>query len=127
MRSWLTVFLPKDEFKRNSIISFLAESAVILFAFFILMIISLNFIDVGVDAILIMAVGIFLFYVLGRYTFSGIEYTDVYSTEEYESILKSLVFKSAFFVMLLGLGYAFLIEFPKTVTDYVFTIGVSLR
>lgn len=126
MRSWLTIFLPKDEFKRNSIISFLAEAAVILFAFFILMTISLNFISVGVDVMIITSIGIFIFYVLGRYTISGIEYADVYSNQEYEAILKSLIFRSVFFVVLLGLGYAFLVEFPKTFTDYIFNIGVPL-
>ncbi|GGP13248.1 hypothetical protein [Oceanobacillus neutriphilus] len=105
MKSWISFLMPDDEYKEKKMLYFLAEGAVLLFLFLVIMIICSNFISLDTGVILLAGIAIFLFYILGRYTLSGIEYTDIATEKEYKRALRALKSRTASFVVLFGIGY----------------------
>lgn len=105
MKSWISFLMPDDEYKEKKMLYFLAEGAVLLFLFLVIMIISSNFISLKTSIILLAGIAIFLFYTLGRYILSGIEYTDVSTEKEYKKALRALKSRTASFVILFGICY----------------------
>ncbi|GGE71867.1 hypothetical protein [Priestia taiwanensis] len=83
MNSWITKFLSNDEYKQKQLLAFIAEGAIIqLVGSFLIFALHLYY---GIDILFMFAMPvIFLFYVFGRYLLSGIEYTDLFTEEDYK-------------------------------------------
>lgn len=80
MKTWLSIFLPTDEYKRQRILVFIAEGgALIALAQFLSLLIG----PFESSLVPLISIGIFVFYVTIRYISSGIEYTEVATQKDY--------------------------------------------
>nr|WP_289039169.1 hypothetical protein [uncultured Allobacillus sp.] len=103
MKTWLSIFLPTDEYKRQRILLFIAEGGVLLLLFQFLSLLIGSF-EYGL--IQLISIGIFVFYGTIRYIFSGIEYTEVDTEKAYKKERKNIVKKSlGFGVIFTGLNF----------------------
>ncbi|MGD7008651.1 hypothetical protein [Metabacillus sp. 84] len=102
MKSWISFLLPDDEYKERKIMQFLSESSILLL-FYLIALIAAAQIFPGWNPDMELAagggIGIFSFYVCGRYILSGIEYTDV-TTEKRFAKEKMLILKKTFYLRL---------------------------
>jgi len=112
-KSWISFFLPKDEYKRMKILQFIAESF-FLFVIVLIFVVFLNrFIKVFDDEIgfsfLIVLMSV-ISYIFVRYIFSGIEYVTVFDKNDYKKELKKMFrsgFKFAFIFLVLSSLFKF--------------------
>lgn len=108
MNSWLNVFLPKDEYKKQTILYFLAEGGSLLALYLILTLIFMDFVAIiDWNFLLTTFIGLIIFfiYVFARYTLSGIEYTDIMTTSQLNRSKREIRKKSIIFgtFMIIGL------------------------
>ena len=123
-KSWLSIFLPEDEYKEKRILYFLAEAAILLIVSLIVISIINLYVNISVEVLLLISISIFLLYVTGRYIFSGIEYTEVATEKAYKKQKKKLVLDTLGF-LLAFIGIYFLLEgLPRDRSDWVVTIGL---
>lgn len=118
MKSWLSIFLPKDEYKEKRVLQFLAEGSIILvLSNFILFIINNQY---PLDAKIAMAIMliIYLEYVTIRYILSGIEYADVATKEDYKKVIRRIWSRIIVFIILSNVGYL-LVEMPKNIDKWI--------
>ncbi|MFC0013805.1 MULTISPECIES: hypothetical protein [Allobacillus] len=103
MKTWLSIFLPTDEYKRQKLLLFIAEGGVLLvLAQFLSLIIG----PFESSLVPIISIGIFVFYVTFRYIISGMEYTEVATQSDYKKERKNIVMKSlSFGVIFTGLNF----------------------
>lgn len=119
MNSWLTLFLPKDEYKQKRLFHFLAEAAALSILYSIAMIgLSLRW-SLDTSLTLLGGLGLMLLYVLARYVLSGMEYTEVFTKKEYHQQLKKIVGQTLGFVVIYFLVYSVMTSFPSTRTEWV--------
>ncbi|MCT1576793.1 hypothetical protein M3E13_02945 [Oceanobacillus kimchii] len=129
MNSWLNVFLPTDEYKKQRVLYFLAEGGSVLALYLILMLIFMEFVTIiEWNSLLILWIGliIFFFYVFARYTLSGIEYTDIMTASQLNKSKRGLRKKSIFFgtFMIIGLYITHLIGLQNG--DWYDPLGVGI-
>lgn len=105
MKSWVSIFMPKDEYKEKRMLYFFSEGAILLVLFLAIMLISNNFIGLNTGVILFASIVIFNFYVLGRYILSGMEYSDIATEKEYKKAVRALKSRTASFVVLFAVFY----------------------
>lgn len=112
MNSWLNVFLPNDEYKKQRVLYFLAEGGGLLALYLILMLIFMDYFTIiKWSSFLTIGLGliIFIFYVFFRYTLSGIEYTDIMTDSQLHKSKKELrkksIWMSAFMIVGLYINY----------------------
>lgn len=105
--SWLTFFLPKDEYKRLKTIYFMAEAAVtsmILFG-------AIAFIELlsiwHFDANILWGLGFCtpLLYIATRYMLSGMEYENVVTARQFQRERKALIYQTFAFVVIFFILY----------------------
>jgi hypothetical protein len=128
IKSWLSFFLPDDEYKRQRIVYFLAEGSILLLIFLGLLFGAnqLSRWSPDVDIILGLAIVVFILYVFTRYMLSGIEYTDVSTEKQYKrersiSVKKSIFFAITFFVLsILFMGV------PRLKQEWIDILGISI-
>ena len=97
MKTWLSIFLPDDEYKRQQILIYIAEGAALTL---IAMVISLLIGPFELSLSTLLFIMIFVSYVMIRYIGSGIEYTDVSNQKVYEKERKAVLMKSISFGVL---------------------------
>jgi len=98
VKTWLKIFLPQDEYKERQMLIFLAEAAVLqVVVVLALMVISQLFFPMTSKLMLIICLFSIILYVGIRYIFSGIEYTDISTEQEYKKQVKLLRVKSLAF------------------------------
>ncbi|RPJ95756.1 DUF3278 domain-containing protein [Rummeliibacillus sp. TYF005] len=116
MKSWLN-FLSSDEYKQRQILIFIAEAAFLqmILSIILLVIYSLN----GGNPIIFIAIPFFIFfiYILIRYIWSGIEYTDIFAEKQYKKKKRNIFIQSLFFLILLFISYMFILGVPKSNSD----------
>ncbi|TRZ38013.1 hypothetical protein CEQ21_21615 [Niallia circulans] len=99
MKSWLTYFLPNDEYKEKQMLVFIAEGAILQIFIVILMLIASNFLTfIQADTILLVSSMIFLLYVTARFILSGMEYADITTERAYKKELRAILIKTSVFV-----------------------------
>ena len=128
IKSWLSILLPDDEYKKQRMLYFIAEGAVILLIFLGITF-GLNHFsswrpDMGI--ILGVAIVIFVLYVFFRYTFSGIEYTDVTTTEQYRYELRIFVKKSIIFATTMSIGLFLVYAIQQIKIEWIDILAVSI-
>lgn len=101
MKTWLSIFLPNDEYKERQMLIFMAEAAVIQVVIaLVLLIITQLFLPLPSKFILVICIFSIILYAGIRYIFSGIEYTDISTENEYKKQVKVLRGKSIGFAVL---------------------------
>lgn len=106
IKSWVSVLLPDDEYKQQRMLYFIAEGAILLLSFLGIGFAASHFSSWQADlgAILGILIVVFVLYVFLRYTFSGIEYTDVTTAEQYRQEISIFIKKSLIFAVTLTIG-----------------------
>ncbi|MEI3611082.1 hypothetical protein [Pseudogracilibacillus sp. SO30301A] len=126
MKSWMSFFLPDDEYREKMMLYFFSESAVILLLSLIGMIIYNHYFDISVVNALLISILIFLIYITGRYVVSGIEYTDVTTDKAYRKELKVIAIRViGFFVILISV-YLLLEGSDKWLKLILLTLSASI-
>ena len=127
VKSWLSFLLPDDEYKKQRILYFLAEASIILIVF-LLISFGLNEFNpqwaLGVDVVVGLGIAILIGYVTLRYTFSGIEYTDIVTKKEYVKEKKHIIFKSVSFVVIFFVITFLVTGFPTSSEGWFDFVGL---
>ena len=124
MKSWISILLPEDEYKERKMLQFLSEGGVILFLSLIAALVFGRFYALDAELVLLLHVAIFLFYVLGRYIVSGIEFTDVATDREYKKEMKVILVKSVGFTAMFIL-FTPLFNMSSSTSGWIEIIGVA--
>lgn len=113
MNSWLTLVLPKDEYKQQRLYQFLAEAAVLAVLYLVVMIgVSLMW-TLDASITLLGGLAIVLFYTLARYVLSGMEYTEVFTKSDYKQQLKKITIQTMGFGVLYFVVYSLISGLPS--------------
>ncbi|MFD1851482.1 hypothetical protein [Oceanobacillus bengalensis] len=122
IRSFLNFLLPDDEYKRTRIIYFLAEAAVLLTVILFIFSFFSSWLEWDIDSNTIhpiIVIGFISFYTLIRYIFSGIEFTDVSTKEQYVKQRRSNIIQASsvgfFFFIFHGIFEGFPSDFESAI------------
>ncbi|MGE7691611.1 DUF3278 domain-containing protein [Lysinibacillus sp. NPDC097214] len=126
MKSWISFLIPVDEYKEKKMLYFFSEGGILLFLFLIVMLIGNKFYNFSIDTVLLSSIFVLPIYVLGKYTISGIEYTDTATGQEYKKELRVIVFKTIGFVIIFLSLYLIFIKIPSNPNDWFEPLGISL-
>ncbi|WP_368901509.1 hypothetical protein [Oceanobacillus oncorhynchi] len=127
MKTWISFLMPNDEYKEKKMLYFLAEGAIVLFLFLVIMLTITYVMELNTDFILLAGIAVFLFYTLGRYILSGIEYADIASEKQYKREIKTLLSKSASFAVTYALFYLIYTIISSNASWYEFLVmGISV-
>lgn len=129
MKSWLSFLLPNDEYKEKKLLYFLAEGAVILLLALMFIFISsryVTFFQIDVEFALFLSVALFFTYVLIRYIWSGLEYTDVATTRSYKNELKHIWWRSITFTIIFIVVYLMFGNVPNQKSEWLELILLPL-
>ncbi|PEW08800.1 DUF3278 domain-containing protein [Bacillus cereus] len=122
IKSWLSVLLPKDEYKKQKTLYFLAESSIILFITLIILF-SIHRIspdlEINPEIYLGMSISIFVIYILTRYILSGIEYSNITTEKEFRKEKNRISFNSLKFIFIFFITYSLIIGIPKTQSQWI--------
>ncbi|MDQ0174903.1 DUF3278 domain-containing protein [Bacillus chungangensis] len=120
-KSWLSFLLPDDEYKERKVVYFLAEGSIILLSVLVIMF-SVNRIlpqwGLSVEFVLGVSIVAFLFYVFIRYLFSGIEYTNVSTEQEFSKEKGHIIFKSITFMVIFSIVYLLFFGITRTQKEW---------
>lgn len=125
---FLSIFLPNDEYKKHNIVTYMAESTILLLIFHTVMLIVNRSIHFSLDnTILLFSSVIFpVIYILARYIISGIEYANVFTKDEYKNNRKEIFLSGLKFTCLFFILWILLIETPSSTSDWLNTTGLTL-
>ncbi|MBH0160505.1 DUF3278 domain-containing protein [Fictibacillus sp. 26RED30] len=124
MKSWISFLLPDDEYKERKMLYFFSEGAILLFLSLFVMLIANKSLHLDAQTILLVAMGIFLFYVSGRYILSGIEYTDISTERAYKKELKATIMKTVGFIAIFLTIYLLFIGVPTSLNKWIEISGL---
>ncbi|MBD7965850.1 DUF3278 domain-containing protein [Fictibacillus norfolkensis] len=124
MKSWMSFLLPDDEYKERKMLYFFSEGAILLFLSLFVMLIGNKSLHLDAQTILLVAMGIFLFYVSGRYILSGIEYTDISTERAYKKELKATIMKTVGFIAIFLTIYLIIIGVPTSLNKWLEISGL---
>lgn len=127
VKSWVSILLPDDEYKERKILYFLAEGSIILLVF-LLISFGLHVVNphwnFGIKVVTGSGIAIFACYVMFRYTFSGIEYTDIGTEKEYTKEKGLITFKSITFVVIFFVFISLFNGLPNSGEQWFEIIGL---
>jgi amino acid transporter len=128
-KSWLSIFLPSDEYKEKNILYFLAESSIILVVLCMSFLVinrfsSLN--ELSGNLLIGVLLGVMVIYTFLRYIFSGVEYTNIFSGKEYKKEIKNIFLQSFKFVFIFLILYLIFFGVPGEQEDWIDIIGLSI-
>lgn len=107
-KSWVTMFLPNDEYKERQLLYFIAEAFVLFIGFLGVAVLLNRFLGIfstEFSYILLGVIAILSLYVWIRYILSGMEYANVVEKSEYKiELKKTIVSTSKFAVLFAGVG-----------------------
>ncbi|NIK12123.1 DUF3278 domain-containing protein [Alkalibacillus almallahensis] len=124
MKSWISFLLPDDEYKEKRVLYFFAEGGILLLFTLVGLLILNNYFHLDAETALLMAIAVFLIYVTGRYTLSGIEYTDIATVGAYSKELRHIMFKTSSFAGIFILLYLVFIGVPSSQNEWIDIIGI---
>lgn len=124
MKSWMSFLLPDDEYKERKMLYFFSEGAILIFLSLFAMLIANKSLHLDAQTILLVAMGIFLFYVSGRYILSGIEYTDISTERAYKKELKATIMKTVGFIVIFLTIYLIIIGVPTSLNKWLEISGL---
>lgn len=128
IKSWVSFLLPDDEYKKQRMLYFIAEGAILLLIF-----LGITFgvkqyssWKPDIEIVLGIAIVLFVFYVFLRYTFSGIEYTDVSTATQYNQKIKSFIKKSIIFAITFPVAYALIIGIQRIKEEWIDILAIAI-
>ncbi len=124
MKSWISFFLPNDEYKERRILYFLSEGGIILFLFLIVAIFCNKYFNISEETLLFVPIAIFFCYVTTRYILSGIEYTDIVTEYAYKRERKIILTRTFSFVVAFLLLYILFEGVPSSLDVWIEIIGL---
>ena len=122
MKSWISFLIPNDEYKEKKMLYFFSEGGIFLFLCLLLMAAFNRFFSISAGTVLLLSIAAFLFYILGRYILSGIEYPDVATEADYKKEAKVITNKTIAFVVMFLLLYL-VFDLPSGRDEWMNTIG----
>ncbi|WP_347860867.1 hypothetical protein U0355_09140 [Salimicrobium sp. PL1-032A] len=126
MKSWISFILPNDEYKRLKMLHFYAEGGVLLFiSMFVLFLVN-DYFGFGPDAIVLLGMMLFIFYVSTRYMFAGIEYPDMTSEKSYRKEVRVTLMRSVTFLGIFTGFYILLVDIPATQEAWIDLAGIAI-
>lgn len=119
MKSWLSFFLHTDEYKENKIMQFLAEGSIILMMSLVILFIVNSYSQYHIDTKVALAIPLIIYfiYVLTRYIFSGLEYANVATKEDYKKEIRRLLFMNIF--LIISSSIVFLLIPPRGMDNWI--------
>ena len=123
IKSWLIFILPKDEYKKQRVLHFLAEASVVSIIYTVFLLFINIYINIDVILILIFNVYILIVYFLIRYIFSGIEFGNIINQKEYRSKKGGIFLESFMFFITFSLIY--IIFTSNTISDWIVVLIIS--
>ena len=123
MKSWISFLMPNDEYKEKKMLYFFAEGGIFLFLCLLSMAAFNSFFPISAGTVLLLSVSAYLFYMLGRYILSGIEYPDVATEADYKKEAKVITNKTIGFVVIFLLLYL-VFDLPSGRDEWMNTLGV---
>src|SRR5690625_709077 len=87
IRSWINVFLPNDEYKRQRVLYFMAEALILTIVLFLVLGTIAYFFEafiVSIEVLLFLIPFLIYMYIFFRYIFSGLEYPDIFQEKAYQ-------------------------------------------
>ncbi|TXR62073.1 DUF3278 domain-containing protein [Bacillus sp. AY18-3] len=122
IKSWLSILLPKDEYKKQKTLYFLAEASIILFITLIILF-SIHRIfpnlEPNPEISIGMSISIFVIYIFTRYILSGIEYTNITTEQEFKKEKNRISLNSLKFILVFFIAYSLIIGIPKTQSQWI--------
>lgn len=128
-KSFLHVLLPDDEYKRERMLYFLAETAIITIILCLCIAISNRFIFPSSDQSIIPLFLIPVFMVLypfARYIFSGMEYAEVANEKTYKQKRKEKMSQSIVSGMIFFIIFNIIRGFPVNANEWYEIISISI-
>lgn len=125
---FLTIFLPEDEYKKQKIITYMAESTFLLIIFHAILLIlgKSNLLNFNNNTLLFISIMFPIIYTLVRYTISGIEYTNVFTKNDYQKTRKEIMFSSMKFTILFSVLWIILIDLPNSNSSWFNLAGMAI-
>ncbi|GAA5417389.1 hypothetical protein Pryu01_02452 [Paraliobacillus ryukyuensis] len=128
-KSWLSKFLPNDEYKERKMVYFIAESAVILALLLVVFALINNYSLYGnstTGTITLLALFFFIAYILVRYTLSGIEYTEVTTKTKYTKERKAILTRSIVSIILIVIFSIVIQGIPANLSESADIVGPAI-
>ncbi|MDT3762811.1 hypothetical protein [Priestia filamentosa] len=115
-KSWLSIFLPEDEYKEKRILYFLGEAAIIGICVSLLFLIAsyiypLRLINTSLFFSFVVVGQVI--YIFLRYIFAGMEYTNTFSSNDYKREMKKIFFQSLTFMFVFFAFYVLISGLPQ--------------
>ncbi|BAB04084.1 DUF3278 domain-containing protein [Halalkalibacterium halodurans] len=115
MKSWISVLLPKDEYKKQKYLYFISEGALITLIFLFLLFIGSRYlrVNVQIETALLLPIAVFTFYVMTRVILAGIEHADIATEKAYKKERRLIFVRLASFVMIFLPLYVLFVGMPE--------------
>ncbi|WYP27339.1 hypothetical protein NSQ54_04280 [Alkalihalobacillus sp. FSL W8-0930] len=128
MKSWLSIFLPDDEYKRERVIYFLAEGGVLLLLYFVGALLISRLIpsqNLTGQLVVLIGFGLYATYTTLRYSLSGIEFADVIEPNHFKKQQRKL-FKQSIGFFVIFLMISLLSHFDNLLPTIVIALVASM-
>jgi uncharacterized membrane protein YkvI len=127
--SWLSLFLPEDEYKEKRILYFLGEVAILGLCVSLLFLMAsyiypLRLIEMNMFFSFVIVGQVI--YIFLRYIFSGMEYTDTFSSKDYKREMKKIFFQSLTFTLVFFVLYVLISGLPQKQPEWRGVIGLPI-
>lgn len=128
-KSWLSLFLSEDEYKEKRILYFLGEAAILGVCVSLLFLIAsytypLHIIETNMFFSFVVVGQVI--YIFLRYIFSGMEYTDTFSSNDYKREMKKIFFQSLTFMFVFFTLYVLVSGLPQKQPEWRGMIGLPI-
>lgn len=125
---FLTIFLPEDEYKKQKVITYMAESTFLLIILHAILLIlgKSNLLNFNNNTLLFLSIMFPIIYTLVRYTISGIEYANVFTKNDYQKTRKEIIFSSIKFTILFSILWIILIDLPNSNSSWFNLAGMAI-
>lgn len=124
MKSWIAFFMPNDEYKEKRMLYFVAEGGILLILYLIAMLFLHNYFQLDLGIVLLLGIGVFIFYVSLRYMLSGMEYTEIATERAYKRELRVIATRTIGFVFIFTILYFIFVEIPVRWSDWIEILGL---
>jgi len=126
IKTWISKFLPKDEYKEKYFLYIITESALLfisLLTFLFLLSFNENFNrSYSIGFFSLFSLGFFCLYFLLRYIFTGMEYTEIATENDYRKEKRAILMKNMSILIVLIIAYALLSGIPSNLNELIYLV-----
>ncbi|WP_062049756.1 hypothetical protein [Bacillus sp. JCM 19034] len=126
MKSWISFLMPDDEYKRIKLLYYYAEGAVLLVVclFVLIFVHEIFLLELTTTHVLLLSIGVFIFYTALRYTWSGMEYDDVMTKRRFNKERNVIFIRGTAFPLIFLTVYLLIIEKPTDRDEWINLVGL---